>query len=435
MSEFRVHQGSPITADITVPGDKSISHRSLMLASLADGHSEISGLLPSSDCLATLEAMRALGVQIDELEHNAAGDPVKVRVHGISGRFAAPTVDIDCGNSGTTMRLLAGILAAQPFQSRLVGDESLSRRPMGRVIEPLEEMGARIRTIGAAPGCAPMIIQGGGLKPIDYELKVASAQVKSCILLAGLLSKGETSVTQPAVTRDHTERMLESFQVQTHNENNRISVLGGQPLKACNFTVPGDISSAAFWLVAAAARPGASLVVREVGLNSTRSGIITILKMMGANIQESLTSGANGEPVGTVTVKGGTLRGIDIGGELIPNIIDELPIIAIAAALADGTTRIRGAEELRVKETDRITAVADNLKRMGGEVVEFPDGMDITGGLPLKGAEIDSYNDHRIAMSFSIAALFAEGETLIRDVDCVSTSYPGFEQQLKEIAQ
>jgi 3-phosphoshikimate 1-carboxyvinyltransferase len=435
MSEYRVTKGQPITAKITVPGDKSISHRSLMLASLADGPCEITGLLPSSDCMATLGAMRALGIQIDELEKNNAGDPTKVLVHGKGGHFTAPTVDIDCGNSGTSMRLLSGILAALPFQSRLTGDESLSSRPMGRVIDPLTEMGATITTEGEKPGCAPLVIQGGNLKPIDYQLKVASAQVKSCVLLAGLLSKGRTSVTQPAITRDHTERMLEFFQVTSDTTNNKISIEGGQPLRAGNFNVPGDISSAAFWLVAAAAQPGAELTIENVGLNPTRNGIVTILRMMGADITETITSGQNGEPVGTVTVKGGKLHGIAIEGELIPNIIDELPVIAVAAALAEGTTTIRGAEELRVKETDRIQAVTDNLQRMGAQLTEFPDGMEITGGVPLKGASIDSYGDHRIAMSFSIAALFAEGETTINNTDCVNTSYPGFEQQLKEIAQ
>jgi 3-phosphoshikimate 1-carboxyvinyltransferase len=333
------------------------------------------------------------------------------------------------------MRLLSGILAALPFQSRLTGDESLSSRPMGRVIDPLTEMGATITTEGEKPGCAPLVIQGGNLKPIDYQLKVASAQVKSCVLLAGLLSKGRTSVTQPAITRDHTERMLEFFQVTSDTTNNKISIEGGQPLRAGNFNVPGDISSAAFWLVAAAAQPGAELTIENVGLNPTRNGIVTILRMMGADITETITSGQNGEPVGTVTVKGGKLHGIAIEGELIPNIIDELPVIAVAAALAEGTTTIRGAEELRVKETDRIQAVTDNLQRMGAQLTEFPDGMEITGGVPLKGASIDSYGDHRIAMSFSIAALFAEGETTINNTDCVNTSYPGFEQQLKEIAQ
>lgn len=428
--ELRVKHSKSISAEITVPGDNSISHRALILAALSNGPCKISGFLPSKDCLATLKALRALGVQIDELETNKNGDPITVLVHGTRGHFTEPTGPVDCGNSGTTMRLLAGILAAQPFTTRLIGDASLSRSPMGRIIEPLEEMGAEITAEGK-DGCAPLLIKGRELRPIDFEMEVASAQVKSCVLLAGLLTKGRTTVIQPGPSRDHTERMLEYFMVKTLKTGNRISAYGGQMLESRDFHVPGDISSAAFWMVAAAAQPDARLTIRNVGLNPTRAGILQVLVRMGARISDTVVECSSGEPHGHVTIRGGKLKGIDIKGELIPNIIDELPIIAIAAALAEGTTTIRGAEELRVKETDRIQAVADNLQLMGVNVQQFYDGMEIEGGKPLTGARIPSYDDHRIAMSFAIAGLFAEGETIIEDVDCVSANYPGFEQQLK----
>ena len=430
--EFRVKQGKPISAEITVPGDKSISHRALMLASLANGPCEISGILPSADCLATLNAMRALGVKIDELEKNSAGDPTKVLVHGNRGNFTEPTGPIDCGNSGTTMRLLAGLLAAQPFNSRLIGNAGLSRRPMGRIIDPLREMGADITAEGDVT-CAPLSIKGKKLNGIEYEMDVASAQVKSGVLLAGLLARGRTTLIQPGFSRDHTERMLQYFLVKTLKQNNRISIYGGQTLESRDFTVPGDISSAAFWLVAAAAQPGARLIIRNVGLNPTRAGILQVLVRMGAHITDTVIETKDGEPYGNITIRGGKLKGIDIKGDLIPNIIDELPVIAIAAALAEGTTTIRGAEELRVKETDRIQAVADNLQLMGVNVQQFYDGMEIEGGSTLQGTRIPSYGDHRIAMAFAIAGLFAEGETIIEDVACVEASYPKFEVQLKQL--
>ncbi len=428
--EYKVRQARKISTEMTVPGDKSISHRALMLASLANGACEIRGLLPSSDCLSTLEAMRALGVRIDVIEKNGDGDPVTVRVHGVGGKFTKPEGPIDCGNSGTTMRLMSGILAAQDFETRLVGDESLSRRPMRRVMEPLEKMGANVTAEGEGD-CAPLVIRGGSLSPIHYDLPVASAQVKSCVLLAGMLSHGRTSVTEPAPTRDHTERMLDYFLVKTRREKGTVTIQGPQVPESRDFRVPGDISSAAFWLVAAAAQVGARLTIRDVGLNPTRSGILQVLVRMGANISDALLGDGNGEPFGNITVRGRKLRGIDISGDVIPNIIDELPVIAVAAALAEGTTSIRGAEELRVKETDRIQAVADNLELMGVTVRQFYDGMEIDGGSKLKCARVPSYGDHRIAMAFAIAGLFAEGETVIEDTACVSTSYPGFERELK----
>ncbi len=428
--EFRVKQGRTISAEITVPGDKSMSHRALMIASFANGPCEISGLLPSRDCLATLAALQALGVQIDTLEQNAAGDPTLVRVHGTRGQFNAPKEPIDCGNSGTTMRLLSGILAAQPFETKLIGDASLSRRTMRRIIDPLVAMGAEVRGEGEAD-CAPLVVRGGALQPIEYELQQASAQVKSAILFAGMQTSGKTTVIEPAPTRDHTERMLEYFLVNTVRRGAHISIHGKQMPESRDFDVPGDISSAAFWLVAAAAQTDARMTIRNVGLNPTRAGVLQVLVRMGASICDTVEDEGCGEPRGNITVRGRKLKGIDISGDLIPNIIDELPIIAVAAAIAEGTTSIRGAEELRVKETDRIQAVADNLQLMGVNVQQFYDGMEIEGGATLKGARLSSYGDHRIAMSFAIAGLFAEGETVVEDVDCVETSYPGFEQELK----
>lgn len=355
------------------------------------------------------------------------------------GEFTAPTGDVDCGNSGTTMRLISGILAAQPFVSRLTGDASLSKRPMGRVITPLTEMGGRFRTEGDQPGRPPLVIEGGKLKPISYEMPVASAQVKSAILLAGLFAEGKTSVIEPAACRDHTERMLQEFGVtlelgeaDTHGRR-CISLNGPQRLKARDFAVPGDISSAAFWLVAAAAKEGSDMTIESVGLNPTRTGIISVLQRMGAKIEITPVEEQLAEPLGKVRVRGGTLQGTVIGGAEIPNVIDELPVLAVAGALAQGTTVIKDAKELRVKETDRIAAVAENLRLMGAAVTETEDGMIIEGGHPLHGATLQCFGDHRIAMAFAIAGLFAEGETVIENVECVATSYPTFGATLQSI--
>jgi 3-phosphoshikimate 1-carboxyvinyltransferase len=430
-SELHVRRAKHFGGEISVPGDKSISHRAVMLASLSNGRCVIDGFLPSEDCLATVAAMRSLGVQIDVLEESALG-PERLLVHGRGMALQAPPAEIDCGNSGTTMRLISGILAGQNFSSRLVGDASLSRRPMDRVVDPLTAMGCRISAEGSK-GCAPLSIGGGGLSGIRYELPVASAQVKSAVLLAGLFAEGKTTVVQPLTTRDHTERMLEFFQVKTVTRGGEISIYGGQSLESRDFTVPGDISSAAFWAVAGAAFPGCQLTITDVGLNPTRSGILQVLAKMGAHIADSVETDGSGEDRGNITVHGRGLKGIEIGGDIIPNIIDELPIIAVAAALAEGTTVIRDAAELRVKETDRIDAVATNLRAMGVDVEESYDGMTITGGKPLHGAKMDSYGDHRIAMAFAIAGLFAEGETVITDAGAVAVSYPGFEADLKTL--
>ncbi len=442
MPEFRVKRARPIAAEIRVPGDKSISHRAVMFSALSNGICQITGFLASEDCLATMECMRKMGVKI--LAFDKAGDPWKahdekgnslpgpnsLEVHGCSMKLQAPEGDLDCGNSGTTMRLLAGILAAQPFESRLIGDVSLSRRPMKRIMEPLGEMGAAIRS-ELNNGCAPLIITGTQLNPIRYTLPVASAQVKSAVLLAGLFADGKTTVVEPQVTRDHTERMLQYFMVKTLRNGHSISTYGGQVPESRDFHVPGDVSSAAFWAVAAAAQPDSDLIILDVGLNPTRTGLLKVLIRMGAQITEVLGGKDQAEPVGNITIKGGVLKGTVIEGDEIPNVIDELPILAVAAALAQGRTVIRDAGELRNKESDRISAVASNLREMGANVRELYDGLEIDGGTPLKGARIPSYGDHRIAMAFAIAGLFAEGETIIEDVACVATSYPGFEAELK----
>ena len=398
-----------------------------MLAALSDGPCRISNYLRGEDCLGTLRVLRQLGVRVEE---EAGGDFV---VHGCRGKFSTPSSDLDCGNSGTTMRLMSGLLAAQPFRSRLTGDASLSRRPMRRVMQPLGLMGAHLSTEGEGD-CPPLVIDGtSNLRAIEYRLPVASAQVKSCVLLAGLFAQGKTSVIQPVPTRDHTEQMLEYFGVPVARAGETISVAGGHLPKARDFSVPGDISSAAFWLVAAAAQPGASLCVRQIGLNRTRTGILAVLLRMGARLREEQETVGPGEPCGKIEILGAPLRGTTIAGDEIPNVIDEIPVLAVAGALASGTTLIRDAAELRVKESDRLAVVAQHLSAMGADVTEHPDGLEIHGGKALHGARLSSHGDHRIAMAFAIAGLFAEGETVIEDADCVETSYPGFAAQLEHI--
>jgi len=434
MSEIRVSPISSLNAEFSVPGDKSMSHRAAILGGLSDGTCTIRNFLPSEDCVNTLNAMKALGADHEVLDELPGHGPVNLRLHGQSMKLSAPVAPIDCGNSGTGMRLLAGLLAGQPFSSELFGDDSLSSRPMGRITVPLGQMGAKIETRGQKEGCAPLFIHPAQLKPIHYDMPVASAQVKSAGLLAGMFAPGKTSVTQPAVTRDHTERMLESFQVRIVEDGNTISIEGGQTPHATDFTVPGDISSAAFWLVAAAAMPGSRLLLRNVGLNPTRNAIVGVLRRMGATITETPHS-SQGEPIGDIEVRGAALKATTILEEEVPNLIDEIPVIAVAAALAEGRTIIRNAKELRVKETDRITTVVDNLRAMGGQVDEFEDGMEIEGGCPLHAADIRSHGDHRIAMAFAIAGLFAEGETVIHGTDCINTSYPGFAHHLAAVCR
>lgn len=428
MATLKVRKLKSFPAEISVPGDKSISHRAAMFAGMANGTTVIDGFLPSEDCLCSVKAMEAMGAKVEPLEETDGIGLTKLAITGTGPKLKAPAGPVDCGNSGTTIRLLSGILAGQDFTTEMFGDASLSKRPMKRVADPLRLMGATVEGQGEKI-CAPLKVTGGELKAITYTLPMASAQVKSAILLAGLYAPGKTTVVEPVATRNHTERIMSHFGLKWLREGNAISVYGGQTARATDLVVPGDISSAAFWMVAAAASPGQQITLKNVGLNPTRTGVINVLLRMGAKIAHS-ESTTEGEPRGNVIVKGGELNATVIGGAEIPNVIDELPILAVAAALAHGTTRIQDAQELRVKETDRIAAVAENLRRMGVTVTEFDDGMEVVGGGKLHGATISTYHDHRIAMAFAIAGLFAEGETVVEGADCISTSYPGFEHDL-----
>ncbi len=428
MATLKVRKLKSFPAEISVPGDKSISHRAAMFAGMADGTTVVEGFLPSEDCLCTVKAMQAMGAEVEPLEELEGVGLVKMAITGHGPKLKAPSGPIDCGNSGTTIRLLAGILAGQDFTAEMFGDASLSKRPMKRVADPLSLMGARVEGQGEKI-CAPLRITGGQLQPITYTLPMASAQVKSAVLLAGMFAPGKTTVVEPVATRNHTERIMSHFGVKWVREGNAISVYGGQVPRARDLVVPGDISSAAFWMVAAAASPGQQITLKNVGLNPTRTGVINVLLRMGAHITSS-EENADGEPRGNVVVTGGELNATVIGGAEIPNVIDELPILAVAGALARGNTLIKDARELRVKETDRIAAVAENLRRMGVTVIEYDDGMEIIGGAKLQGASITTYHDHRIAMAFAIAGMFAEGETVIEGSECINTSYPGFEHDL-----
>ena len=424
--ELRVKRAPRIDTEITVPGDKSISHRAVIIAALSNGVCKLEGFLPSEDCMRTVNALRALGVRIEQPE------PDTLIVHGKSRVLTPPKEEIDCGNSATTMRLLAGLLAGQTFESRLVGDASLSRRPMGRVIEPLRKMGANIAAEGPEQ-TPPLRIHGGSLRGIQYKSPVASAQVKSAILLAGFFAKGKTTVDEPAHTRNHTELMFNYFLVRTATNEHSVSVFGDQMPESRDFTIPGDISSAAFWLVAAAAQPSGHLLVRHIGLNDTRTALLGVLVRMGAQVREAVEEVDQLEPRGIVEVTGAPLKGTVIQGKEVPQLIDELPVLAVAGAIATGTTIIRQAQELRVKETDRLAAIAHNLRAMGAQVIEMSDGLEIHGPAPLRGARLASFGDHRIAMAFAVAGLFADGETIIQDADCIRESYPGFQGTLEII--
>src|SRR6266478_2164015 len=424
--ELRVKREPRIDTEITVPGDKSISHRAAIIAALSNGVCALRGFLPSKDCMRTVNALRALGIKIEQPE------PDTLIVHGKKRVLTPPKEEIDCGNSGTTMRLLAGLLAGQTFESRLVGEAALSRRPMDRVITPLRKMGANIVAEGPEQ-TPPLRIHGGSLCGIHYKSPIASAQVKSAVLLAGLFAKGKTTVDEPSASRNHTELMFNYFLVRTAKDGDgSISVFGDQVPESRDFTIPGDISSAAFWLVAAAAQPGGHLLVRDVGLNETRTAVLGVLVRMGAKVREAVDDVEQMEHSGTVEITGAPLKATVIQGKEIPQLIDELPILAVAGALASGTTIIRQAEELRVKETDRIAAIAHNLRAMGAEVVEQKDGLEIHGRGELRGARVASFGDHRIAMAFAVAGMFADGETIVQDVECVRESYPGFEKTLDE---
>ena len=417
--QFRVQPGGRLRGDVRVPGDKSISHRSIMLGSLAEGTTRVQGFLEGEDALATLNAFRAMGVEIEGPEDG------RVTIHGVGMHgLSAPDVPLDLGNSGTSMRLLAGLLAGQGFEVTLIGDNSLSRRPMKRVTEPLARMGAEINT--TPKGAAPLVIRPvDGLRGIDYAMPVASAQVKSCLLLAGLYAEGETWVSEPAPTRDHTERMLQGFGYEVMIDGPRRGVRGGGRLAACDIDVPSDISSAAFFLVGASIAEGSDLTLRHVGMNPTRDGVIHILRAMGADITVSNERVVGGEPVADLRVRSTPLKGIRIDEALVPLAIDEFPALFVAAACAEGETVLTGAEELRVKESDRIQVMADGLQALGVDARPTPDGIVIRGGR-IGGGRVDSHGDHRIAMAFAMAALRADGEILIDDCANVNTSFPGF---------
>jgi 3-phosphoshikimate 1-carboxyvinyltransferase len=416
---FRLQPGGTLRGEARVPGDKSVSHRSIMLGSLAEGTTRVSGFLQAEDCLATMNAFKAMGVRIEGPEDG------KVVIHGVGLKgLQAPTEALYLGNSGTSMRLLSGLLAGQPFGTVLTGDPSLSRRPMKRVTDPLRQMGAEIET--TEKGTAPLKIKGGSpLKGIHYDMPVASAQVKSCLLLAGLYAEGETSVREPAPTRDHTERMLAGFGYPVTREGDVIRVRPGGKLSAADVDVPSDISSAAFFMVGAAIAEGGDVTLKHVGINPTRTGVIDILKLMGANIDILNPREAGGEPVADIRIRSSQLRGIDIPEELVPLAIDEFPVLFVAAACAEGQTRLTGAEELRVKESDRIQVMADGLKILGIDAQPTPDGMIMQGG-KLGGGRVDSHGDHRIAMAFSIASLKASAPIEIDDCANVNTSFPIF---------
>ncbi len=419
--EYRVAPGGVLKGQARVPGDKSISHRSVMLGSLAEGTTRVTGFLEAEDALATLAAFRQMGVEIEGPEQG------RLTIHGVGlDGLQAASEPLYLGNSGTSMRLLCGLLAGQPFDSVLTGDSSLSKRPMRRVTEPLRQMGARIETTAA--GTAPIHIYGGQkLQGIDYAMPVASAQVKSCLLLAGLYAEGQTCVTEPAPTRDHTERMLQGFGYAVGRDGNRICLRAGGRLTATDLDVPADISSAAFFLVGASIAPGSELVLEHVGINPTRTGVIDILRLMGAKIEVLHPRMVGGEPVADLRVVSRPLRGIQIPEKLVPLAIDEFPVLFVAAACAEGETVLTGAAELRVKESDRIQVMADGLQVLGIDARPTPDGIVIKGGR-ITGGRVVSHGDHRIAMAFAIAALKAEDTIAIEDCANVNTSFPGFSQ-------
>jgi len=432
-AEIRIAGPAGVRGEVAVPGDKSISHRAIILGALAQGETIVSNLSPGEDSARTLEAFRAMGVRIA-----ARGSGIAVAGAGLRG-LAEPAGPIDCGNSGTSMRLLAGVAAGQPFTTTLTGDSYLLRRPMRRIVDPLMAMGARI---GGERGegeeiRAPLVIAGppGGapLHPAEYHMPVASAQVKSAVLLAGLYARGRTVVIEPAPTRDHTERMLAAFGAEVAREGSRIAVTGGPRLRATRVDVPGDFSAAMFFLVAALITPGSEVRVRGVGVNPTRTGALDILRAMGADLAVADAGERGGEPVADLVARSSRLRAAQVRGDLVVRAIDEFPILAVAAAFAEGTTRIREAAELRTKETDRIEAMVAELARLGAHAVAVPDGMDIEGGAALTGARCGSHGDHRVAMALAVAALGARGETVIEGAGMVATSFPGFRETLGKV--
>jgi len=420
-SRLTIHSSTPLRGCVRVPGDKSISHRALLLGSLAGGASRISGFLPSGDCLATLACLRELGIEVE------THDDTTLTIHGRGLRgLHAPAAPLNCVRSGTTMRLLAGILAGQSFESILTGDEQLCRRPMRRIVEPLRRIGAEIE---ATSGHAPLTIRGRPLRGCDHTLAVASAQVKSALLLAGLYASGPTTIRQPGPARDHTERLLAAMgaDIETVGLTVTLSPLSF-PLSPLSFTIPGDISSAAFPLVAAALVPDSEVTVEGVGVNPTRTGLLDVLQAMRAEItiDDEREQAQGNEPVAGVTMRASALRGVEVSGDTVVRMIDEFPVLAVAATQAHGTTVVRDAAELRVKETDRIAAVVAELRALGAHIESLPDGFIVEGPTPLHGAVVDSHGDHRLAMALAVAGLVVEGEVVIEPAECVDDSFPGF---------
>jgi 3-phosphoshikimate 1-carboxyvinyltransferase len=427
VSNVIVHPAHAVRGVVRIPGDKSISHRHAMLAAIAKGTSRFQNFSAARDCASTLNCITKLGCKWRSADDGA------IEIEGASSRLRAPTEPLDCGNSGSTMRMLSGILAGQPFTSQLIGDDSLSRRPMARIIKPLSEMGA---TISASDGGRPPLkIQGGALKAIHYKPEVASAQVKSCVLFAGLFADGETVIDEPIRTRDHGEIALRAFGAEVERKGNASRILGGQRLHAIEAHVPGDLSSAAFFLGAAALFPGSQVSLPGILMNPTRARLLDILVQMGLKVSVAHLEEHQGELVGTIEAHGAEWKGTVLAGADTASLIDEIPVLAAIAPYSEGGLEVRDAKELRVKESDRIAAVAANLRKMGAEVEERPDGMRIPGGQHLHGAELDSFGDHRIAMAFAVAALRAEGETTILGADAAGVSYPAFFEELRRITE
>ena len=425
MKDIVIKPARNLVGSIRLPGDKSISHRYAMLAALAQGTTRLRNFSSGADCASTLGCLRSLEIEIVR----ANGE---VTITGRGGELSAPRTALDCGNSGSTMRMLSGILAGQPFATEMIGDASLSRRPMRRIIEPLTQMGA---SISSEDGHAPLHIEGGKLQSIYYKPRVASAQVKSSLLFAGLLAEGETSVEEPVRTRDHGEVALRAFGAQISRDKNRVSIKGGQRLKAIEASVPGDISSAAFFLCAASLFPESNLVIDSLLLNPTRAVLLDVLTALGARVRMVQMEEQHGELVGTVALEAGPLKGIVLAGAQSAALIDEIPVLAAIAPYTRDGLVVHDARELRVKESDRIAAVARNLRAMGAAVTEHEDGLTVPGGQQLHGAEIDSEHDHRIAMAFSIAALRAKGETIIHGADAAQISFPEFFQMLEAVLE
>lgn len=419
-----IQKHGPLRGELAVPGDKSISHRSVMFGALSEGITEAENFLTGADCLSTISCFRQMGISVEQ-----NGTSVVVHGKGLHG-LTWPSGIIDAGNSGTTVRLLSGILAGQPFDSTITGDASIQKRPMKRVMTPLSQMGASITSVHEN-GCAPLQIKGSPLHGIHYLSPVASAQVKSCVLLAGLYADAPTSVTEPAISRNHSELMLRYFGADIQCEGTTSTVLPDPMLIGQKVNVPGDISSAAYFIAAALLVPGSEVLLKNVGINPTRDGMLRVVRAMGGDVTLINESTDGAEPCADLLIRSSSLHATTIEGELIPTLIDELPVIAVLAAFAEGTTVIKDAAELKVKESDRIAVMTENLKRIGADVEPTDDGMIIHGGRPLHGANINPHLDHRIAMSFAVAALAADGETKIQDADCVKISYPGFYTDLE----